>query len=338
MKKKGIILIITALLVAALISGCGSNLQLDGSSFRSEASIAGLFERLKSYYDFDFPTGALAVIDAEEYYETLLECRDEIRKISDFEPEIVIVLGSGLGDYADELDVIETIPYSDIEGWPHTTVPGHKGNLVFAEYKGLKLAVMQGRIHYYEGYSMDEVVAPLRVLHLLGAHTVILTNAVGAINTDYQVGDFVCVRDHISSFVPSPLLGENVEELGERFPGMTNAYDEAMQEMVLKTGEENGITVHSGVYLQVAGPHFESPAEIQMFKTLGADTVGMSSVVEAIAGVHMGMRVCDINCVTNMAAGIEEDFDHNTVSENAQTSAEDFTILLNGLLDKLAEE
>ncbi len=140
----------------------------------------------------------------------------------------------------------------------------HEGNLIFAEHRGLKLAVMQGRVHYYEGYSMDEVVKPLRVLHMLGADTVILTNAVGAINTDYNVGDFVCVEDHISSFVPSPLIGENVEELGERFTPMDKVYDKEMRDTVLKVAEKNGITVHSGVFLQTTGPQYETPAEIRV--------------------------------------------------------------------------
>lgn len=334
-KKAGIILIVTALL-AVLVSGCSGTAKQSSPAQKGAEVSDELVEELFTYYDFDFPMGALAVHDAEEYYQKLLECRDQIREITDFVPEIVIVLGSGLGDYVEELDVVKSIPYSDISGWPHTTVPGHKGNLVFANYKGLKLAVMQGRIHYYEGYSMDEVVAPLRILHLLGANTVILTNAVGAINTDYKVGEFVCVNDHISTFIPSPLLGENVEELGERFPGMVGAYDPEMQKMVLDTGSENGITVHSGVFVQVPGPHFESPAEIRMLRSFGADTVGMSSVVEAIAAVHMGMRVCDINCITNMAAGIEEDFDHNSISDNAKDSSKEFSTLLSGLLDKLA--
>ena len=275
---------------------------------------------------------------AEAYYERLLSCKEQIESRSDFKPEVAIVLGSGLGEYADRLEVVETIPYSEIEGWPASTAPGHEGNLVFAKYKDLNIAVMQGRIHYYEGYSMDEVVLPLRVLHLLGAQTCILTNAVGAINAEYHVGDFVCVRDQISSFVPSPLIGENIAELGERFVGMTDAYDKEMQETVLRIGSENDIPVHSGVFLQVTGPQFETPVEIEMYRQLGADTVGMSTAVETIAARHMGMKVCGINCVSNMAAGLEEEgFTHESVTEEVGKSADRFVILINGLLDSLAK-
>ena len=277
--------------------------------------------------------------DSDAYYERLESCREQIEKMTDFKPEVVLVLGSGLGDYVDEVEVVKTIPYSDIKGWPNSTAPNHAGNLVFAKYKGINLAIMQGRVHYYEGYSMDEVVLPIRVLHMLGAETCILTNAVGAINPEYHVGDFVCVRDHISSFIPSPLIGENVEEFGDRFIGMTDAYDKEMQETVLKVGKENNIPVHSGVYLQVTGPQYETPAEIQMYRSLGADTVAMSLAAETIAARHMGMKVCGINCVSNMGAGMEEEgFSHDTVTEEVGKSAGNYKILINGLLDSLAEK
>lgn len=277
--------------------------------------------------------------DSDAYYKRLESCKEQIEKITDFKPEVVIVLGSGLGNYVDETEVVQTIPYSDIKGWPNSTAPNHAGNLVFAKYKGINLAIMQGRVHYYEGYSMDEVVLPLRVLHMLGANTCILTNAVGAINPEYHVGDFVCIRDQISSFVPSPLIGENVEEFGDRFIGMTDAYDKEMQETVLKVGEENNIPVHSGVYLQVTGPQYETPAEIEMYRSLGADTVAMSLAAETIAARHMGMKVCGINCVSNMAAGMEEEgFSHDSVTEEVGKSADNYKILISGLLDSLAEE
>lgn len=198
---------------------------------------------------------------------------------------------------------------------------------------------MQGRVHYYEGYSMQEVVLPLRVLHLLGADTVILTNTVGSMNPEFKVGDFVCVNDQIASFVPSPLVGENDEALGERFVGMTDAFDQDMQDTVLKLGQDKNIPVHSGVFLQVTGPQFETPAEIRMYRSLGADTVGMSTGAEVIAARHMGMKVCDINAVSNMAAGMEEDeFTQEQIEENMTRSAANFKVLINGLLDSLAEQ
>ena len=197
---------------------------------------------------------------------------------------------------------------------------------------------MQGRVHYYEGYSMQEVVLPLRVLHLLGADTAILTNAVGSLNPEFKVGEFVCVEDQISSFVPSPLVGENYDELGSRFVDMTDAFDRDMRDAVLRIGEENGIPVHSGVYLQVTGPQFETPAEIEMYRVLGADTAGMSTAVEVIAARHMGMRVCVINCVSNMAAGMEDaDLSHASVEETMEGSSPDLQTLIDGLLDSLPE-
>lgn len=274
----------------------------------------------------------------QTYAERLERCREQIEALTDFRPEVVIALGTGLGDYVNHLDVKVTIPYEDIDGWPESTAPNHAGNLIFAEYKGLRLAVMQGRIHYYEGYSMEEVVLPLRVLHLLGADTAILSNAVGSMNPEFGVGEFVCVRDQISSFVPSPLIGENIEELGSRFVGMTDAFDRDLQDVVIKTGGENGIPVHSGVYLQVTGPQYETPAEIKMYRALGADTVGMSLAVEVLAARHMNMRVCAINCISNMAAGMEDEgFSHETIEESMKGTAQDFQTLINGLLDSLAE-
>ena len=274
----------------------------------------------------------------EKYFERLETCKKQIEKITDFKPEVVLVLGTGLGGYADELDVKKVVPYKDIKGWPVSTAPRHAGNLVFAEYKGVKLAVMQGRVHYYEGYDMSEVVLPLRVLHMLGAKTAVITNAVGSLNPDFQVGEFVCVRDQISSFVPSPLIGENIEELGERFVGMTGAFDKEMQETVLNVGKEADIPVHSGVFLQVTGPQFETPVEIDMYRSLGADTIGMSSAVETIAARHMGMKVCCINCVSNMAAGMEEEeFSQETIEVTVSVSQRNFKILLDGLFDSMAK-
>lgn len=274
----------------------------------------------------------------QTYYERLESCRDQIEAVTEFKPEIVLVLGTGLGDYADSLDIKATIPYGEIDGWPESTAPEHAGNLVFAEYHGLKLAVMQGRLHHYEGYTEEEVVLPLRVLHLLGAETAIFTNAVGSLNPEFGVGEFVCVRDQISSFIPSPLIGENMEELGPRFVGMTGAFDPEMQETVLELGEKNQIPVHSGVYLQVTGPQFETPAEIRMYRSLGADTIAMSLADEVIAARHMDMKVCAINCISNMGAGLEEEgFSQESIEETMKGNAEDFKILINGLLDSLAD-
>lgn len=276
--------------------------------------------------------------DSDTYYARLQNSVETIQSITDFKPSIAIVLGSGLGHFAEneELDIKAEIPYSDIHEFPESTVKGHKGRLIFGTLAGKDLVIMQGRIHYYEGYDVHDVVFPLRVLHMLGAETIILTNAVGALNEDYRPGDFVAVKDHISDFVPSPLVGENLSQFGNRFVGMVDAYDPELRKLVLQIGAEEAITVHEGIFLQVTGPQYETPAEIRMFQKLGADTVGMSSVVEAIAARHMGMRVCDINSVTNMAAGLgESDFSHEEVLETADKQEDNFTLLLTRLIKEM---
>ncbi len=276
-------------------------------------------------------------VEERSYYERLVKCKEQIQKMVDFKPQVVIVLGSGFGDYADGLDIVKTIPYDTIQEWPNSSAPGHAGNLVFARHKGLNVAIMQGRVHYYEGYSMDEVVLPLRVLHMMGADTCILTNAVGAINPSFRPGEFVCIRDHIASFVPSPLVGENISELGERFTPMTGIYDQKMQDVIFEAARKHAITVHSGIYIQTTGPQFETPAEINMYRSLGADTVAMSLAGEAIAAAHMNMKICGLSCVSNMAAGMEEKgFSHDSVSETVANSKDDCKLLLDDLLDSLS--
>ena len=275
------------------------------------------------------------VFDADDYYARLENCVKQIREKTDFVPDIALVLGSGLGDYADSVKVVAEIPYSEIDGFPVSTVAGHDGTLIFCEIEGKKVAVMNGRVNYYEGYDIHEVVLPLRVIHLLGAGTVILTNAVGAINADYSVGDFVTIEDYISSFVPSPLVGENIDKLGDRFVDMTNAYDEELSSIVEGVAKENNIIVHKGVMVQVTGSQYESPTEIKMYRSLGADIVGMSTVVETIAARHMGMRVCAVSCVTNMAAGMQEKISHDEVKNSSNESSKDFAALISGLLKKM---
>ena len=275
--------------------------------------------------------------DADTYYSRLQNCTRQIREKTDFVPDIVLVLGSGLGDFADDVDVIARIPYDDIEGFPISTVSGHDGELVYCEIDGKKVVIMNGRVHYYEGYDIKDVVLPLRALRLLGADTVILTNAVGAVNADFSVGDFVLNYDHISSFVPSPLIGENVDELGERFTDMSEVYDRELISIAEGVAQREDITVQKGVFLQTSGPQYETPAEIRMYRNLGADTVGMSTAVEAIACRHMGMRVCSISCVTNMAAGMQEEISHEEVKESSDKSASDFAKLIHGLLSEMPE-
>ena len=273
--------------------------------------------------------------DTDNYYETLQNCVKQIRSKTDFVPDVALVLGSGLGGFADDMDVEARISYSEINGFPKSTVPGHDGELIFCKINDKKVVIMKGRVHYYEGYDMKEVVLPLRVLHMLGANTVILTNAAGAINADFSVGDFVIAEDHISSFVPSPLIGGNIDELGDRFIDMTQVYDKKLIETAESIARLENIPIQKGVYLQVTGPQYETPTEIKMYRSLGADTIGMSTVVEAIACRHMGMRICTISCITNMAAGMQETLSHEEVQASSVRSAANFTKLIRGLIEEM---
>lgn len=239
-------------------------------------------------------------------YQKLQDTLSCVRKKTDFVPQIGLVLGSGLGGYAEQMDVVCEVDYHDIEGFPVSTAPGHAGKFEFGYLNEVPVVLMNGRVHYYEGYSMQDVVLPIRLMHLLGADTLFLTNASGGINPEFHVGDLMLITGHISSFVPNPLAGENINELGVRFPDMTHVYDEELQNIIRREAEKNGISIREGVYLQTAGPSYETPEEINMFRLLGADAVGMSTVVEAIAANHMGMKICGISCISNKAAGMNE--------------------------------
>ncbi len=245
-------------------------------------------------------------------YEKLMKCLEFVRTKTDFEPDIALILGSGLGDYAKNMEVICEIPYSEIPGFPVSTAPGHDGRFIFGTIAGKKLVCMKGRVHYYEGYDMSDVVLPTRLMKLLGAKILFLTNASGGMREDFKPGDFMLVRDHISIFARNPLLGPNIDELGVRFPDMSHVYDEELREKIKGAARELSIDLKEGVYVQLTGPSYESPAEIQLLRMLGADAVGMSTVVEAIAGNHMGFRICCISCVCNLAAGIA---DHELTGE-----------------------
>ena len=241
-----------------------------------------------------------------------------VREVTDFTPEIGIVLGSGLGDFARLVDRKAEVSYDSLPGFPVSTVAGHAGKLIFGYVRAVPVVVMQGRVHYYEGYSMEQVVAPIRLMGLLGAKKLLLTNAAGGVNTSFTPGDLMLITDHISAFVPSPLRGENPQELGPRFPDMSRVYDKEMGRAVLEAGEKLGESLQQGVYLQWQGPNYETPAEIRMFRTLGADAVGMSTVCEAIAARHMGLRVCAVSCITNMACGIlPQPLSHEEVQQTA---------------------
>ncbi len=235
-------------------------------------------------------------------YEKLMKCYEYCRTVTDFQPRVGLILGSGLGNYAKNMNVECEIPYGDIPGFPVSTVQGHDGRFLFGTIGTVPVVLMKGRVHYYEGYSMEEVVLPTRLMKLLGIEVLFLTNAAGGINRAFATGDFMMITDQISNFVPSPLIGENVVELGERFPDMTHIYDEELQKMIREVSKEEQIAIQEGVYVQSSCPNFESPAEIRMFATLGADAVSMITACEAIAASHAGVRVCGISCISNMAS------------------------------------
>lgn len=232
------------------------------------------------------------------------DCLAEIRKKTDFVPRVALILGSGLGDLAEQIEIKDIIDYIDIKGFPQSTVAGHKGRFVFGYIEKTPVVIMQGRVHYYEGYSMEEVVLPVRLMHAMGAEILFLTNAAGGIGDGFRCGDLMMITDHISCFVPNPLLGKNEESLGVRFPDMSEIYDSGLRDIIRSAGKEIGIALKEGTYIQLTGPSYESPAEVQMCKLLGASAVGMSTAVEAIAANHMKMKVCGISFISNLAAGI----------------------------------
>ena len=256
-----------------------------------------------------------------------------IRSKTDFIPEIAVVLGSGLGAFADRIDIKAIINYDEIEGLPVSTAPGHKGRYVFGEIEGKKVVLMQGRVHLYEGYSSKQIVNPIRLMRLMGAEKIILTNASGGINKDFKPGDFMLIKDHISCFIDSPLIGKNIDFLGTRFPDMSNAYDKDLHKAIKNVAKDNEIKLQSGVYAQLKGPQFETPAEIKMLSAMGADAVGMSTVVETIAAVHCGFRVCALSLITNYACGIcDKQLSGEEVMETANRVAPDFEKLIKEII------
>jgi purine-nucleoside phosphorylase len=241
-----------------------------------------------------------------------------LRSRTPLRPAIGLILGSGLGAFADSLTEAVAVPYSEIPHFPASTVVGHGGALVLGRSRGVPVAVMKGRVHFYEGYSLEQVVFPARVLGRLGVKTLVVTNAAGAVNTAFAPGELMVIEDHIN-LLGNPLLGPNEEALGERFIDMSEAYDRGLRDVAEAACRATGVRSHRGVYLALTGPSFETPAEIRMFRTLGADAVGMSTVPEVIAARHMGIRVVGLSCITNMAAGVlDRKLDHREVLETGE--------------------
>lgn len=271
-------------------------------------------------------------------YEKLRNCLKSVREKTDFVPKAAIVLGSGLGDYADDIRVVQELDYGEIEGFPVSTVPGHAGKFIFGFVGQVPVVCMKGRVHYYEGYPISDVVLPIRLMKLMGAELLFLTNASGGVNEKFQAGDFMLITDHISCFAPNPLIGANIDELGTRFPDMSAVYDKELSDLIRESAKEAEIPLREGVYVQLTGPSFETPAEIRMLRMLGADAVGMSTVVEAIAANHCGMRICGISCVCNPGAGMTETpLSHKEVQEAADKAAPLFKKLMTASVTKFGK-
>lgn len=251
-------------------------------------------------------------------------------------PAVGVILGSGLGEFADALEGTTSIRFDEIPGFPRSTVVGHAGKLVFGVVDAVPVAVLAGRIHYYEGHPMALTVFPARVLARLGCRTMIVTNAAGGINTSFAVGDLMLITDHVNAFGTNPLIGPNDDELGPRFPDMSNAYRKDLRELALRVARGANVKLREGVYIGVHGPSYETPAEIRAFRTLGADAVGMSTVPEVIALNHMGVGVVGLSCITNMAAGVlDRKLDHREVLETTERVKGDIVRFLRAMIGPL---
>jgi len=252
------------------------------------------------------------------------------------QPKIGIVLGSGLGALVDEVDIMVEIPYKDIPNFPVSTVEGHRGSLIFGKLNGIEVMVMSGRFHYYEGYTMKEVTFPIRVMKAIGVEKLILSNAAGGMNPTFKIGDVMIIKDHINFFFDNPLMGKNYDELGPRFPSMNEVYSKKLVKLAHKIAEEHGIYVQQGVYLGVSGPCFETPAEYRAFYILGADTVGMSTVPEAIAAIHQGMEVFAMSVITDLGViGVVEVASHEEVLAAAQKAGPKMVKIVSEMVTKM---
>lgn len=261
-----------------------------------------------------------------------------IREKTNIRPKTGVVLGSGLAGLADEIDVAARISYSQIDGLVSSTVEGHKGEFIFGHLCGIPLVLMNGRVHYYEGYTMQQVTAPVKIMAKLGAQSIILTNAAGGLNTGYKPGTIMCIKDQITSFVPSPLIGPNDDTLGTRFPEMSEVYDARLRQLLHETARQENIPLEDGVYLQITGPAYETPAESRMYAMLGADAVGMSTACEAVALRHMGVRLLGLSCITDMAINNENTkTTHKQVQKVAAEASRKLISLVKGTILRMAD-
>jgi len=270
--------------------------------------------------------------------ERINSAYEYLRRVTEQRPSLCVVLGSGLGGYADTLEDAQIIDYRDIPGFPQSTVPGHAGRLVLGKKHGVSLACMQGRFHCYEGYTPAETVIPLRTLIKLGVKKLLITNAAGGVNESFCPGDIMIITDHINFASLNPLAGANLDEFGPRFPDMSFAYDKELSAALKEAASRHGIDVKTGVYAMMKGPSFETPAEIRALRVLGADAVGMSSVPEIIAAAHACVKSAAMSCITNMAAGIlNQPLTHEEVMETGRIAAGRIRTLIDGFIERVGE-
>lgn len=271
------------------------------------------------------------------YYEKVCHCAEQVRaKIGDFKPHIALVLGSGLGPLAEAMDVAVRVPYSEIDGMPVSTAPGHAGQFLFGHISGVPVVCMQGRLHYYEGYDVHDVVLPTRIMGMLGAQTLFLTNAAGGVEPAWEPPTLMVISDHVLYSVPNPLIGPNVDEFGTRFPDVSRLYTPEIREILLRKGREMGLPMEEGIYAQFSGPSYETPAEVRILGRLGVGAVGMSTAVEALAAGHMGMKVCGISCITNKGAGLaQKELNHAEIVEMGEVIGGRFSALVAAVLPEI---
>ncbi len=271
-------------------------------------------------------------------YQKIKKYTDFVRGKIEIIPKIAVVLGSGLGDFAERIENPIIVNYKDIPDFPVSTAPSHKGRFVFGRYQNKDIVLMQGRVHYYEGYDIKDVVAPIRLLGLLGIETLILTNAAGSVNPDFEPADFMLITDHISSLVPSALRGKNFDEFGGRFSDMSEIYDKDLRKLVIEAASLADIKLRQGVYIQTSGPNFETPAEIKMYQLWGADAVGMSTACEAMTANHMGMKIAGISLISNYGAGLTNvPLSVDDVTQIAEIAKESFVKLLDNVIKLIGE-
>lgn len=268
--------------------------------------------------------------------EKIMESVNYIKNIITDIPQIGIVLGSGLGEMANNIENKIIIKYSEVPNLPDSTVKGHAGQFVFGKLQGKNVVMMQGRFHYYEGNDMDDLALPVYIMKYLGAKVLILTNAAGGVNIEFKPGDLMIIKDHINFAFNNPLIGKNDERIGPRFPDMSEVYDKQLTKLVKEVSNKLNIDIKEGNYFFMTGPNYETPAEIKMIRILGGDAVGMSTVPEAIAARHCGLKIIGISCITNMAAGIlDKPLNHNEVVETSNNIKDKFTGLINNIVKRI---